>query len=140
LSRAPRFCNLTSRVTSSNTKPICIKSQILVTRSSFIPRYLFTGDVVIKILNNIFIYLALAWIPYLTSVSTPPASLIDFPALVGNRERECKWMELNDIAMLGIAIANLIIRLWEMRKARRRNTDGPDQIESWFRIRQLGRA
>jgi hypothetical protein len=39
-------------------------------------------------------------------------------------------MELNDIAMLGIAIANLIIRLWEMRKARRRNTDGPDQIET----------
>jgi|GEM_PF-1812611 hypothetical protein len=38
-------------------------------------------------------------------------------------------MERNDVAMLVIAIANLIIRLWEMRKDRRRNTDGPDQIE-----------
>ena len=39
-------------------------------------------------------------------------------------------MNLNDSAMLIIAFANLIIRLWEMRKARRRNTDGPDQIET----------
>ena len=38
-------------------------------------------------------------------------------------------MELNDVAMLVVAIANLIIRLWEMRKARRRNTDEPNQIE-----------
>ena len=37
-------------------------------------------------------------------------------------------MELNDVAMLVVAIANLIIRLWEMRKARRRNTDGPNQL------------
>jgi hypothetical protein len=37
-------------------------------------------------------------------------------------------MELNDVAMLVVAIANLIIRLWEMRKARRRNTDEPNQI------------
>ena len=36
-------------------------------------------------------------------------------------------MEQNDIAMLIIAIANLILRVWEMRKGRRRNTDGPDQ-------------
>jgi hypothetical protein len=36
-------------------------------------------------------------------------------------------MELNDVAMLAIAIANLIVRLWEMRKGRRRNTDGPNQ-------------
>jgi len=36
-------------------------------------------------------------------------------------------MELNDIAMLSIAIANLILRLWEMRKGRRRDSDGPDQ-------------
>ena len=39
-------------------------------------------------------------------------------------------MELNDVAVLAIAIANLIIRLWEMRKARRRNTVGPDQMET----------
>ena len=38
-------------------------------------------------------------------------------------------MEQNDIAMLIIAIANLILRVWEMRKARRRNTDEPNQIE-----------
>ena len=38
-------------------------------------------------------------------------------------------MSLNDVAMLVIAIANLILRVWEMRKARRRNTDGPDQID-----------
>ena len=30
-------------------------------------------------------------------------------------------------AMLFIEIANLIIRVWEMRKDRRRNTDGPNQ-------------
>lgn len=36
-------------------------------------------------------------------------------------------MELNDVAMLVIAIANLILRLWEMRKGRRRDSDGPDQ-------------
>ena len=38
-------------------------------------------------------------------------------------------MNLNDVAMLVIAIANLILRVWEMRKARRRNTDGPDQSD-----------
>ena len=38
-------------------------------------------------------------------------------------------MELNDVAMIAIAIANLILRVWEMRKARRRNTDGPNQLE-----------
>lgn len=37
-------------------------------------------------------------------------------------------MKLNDVAMLVIAIANLGIGFWEMRKARRRNTDGPDQL------------
>ena len=39
-------------------------------------------------------------------------------------------MNLNDVAMLVIAIANLILRVWEMRKDRRRNTDGPNQIEN----------
>ena len=38
-------------------------------------------------------------------------------------------MNLNDVAMLVIAIANLILRVWEMRKARRRTTDGPDQSD-----------
>ena len=38
-------------------------------------------------------------------------------------------MELNDVAMLVIAIANLGIRFWEMRKTRRRNTDGPNQTD-----------
>ena len=37
-------------------------------------------------------------------------------------------MELNDVATLVIAIANLILRVWEMRKGRRRNTDEPNQI------------
>jgi len=36
-------------------------------------------------------------------------------------------MNPNDVAVLAIAIANLILRVWEMRKARRRDTDGPDQ-------------
>ena len=36
-------------------------------------------------------------------------------------------MELNDVAMLVIAIANLILRIREMRKGRRRDFDGPDQ-------------
>ena len=38
-------------------------------------------------------------------------------------------MNLNDVAMLVIAIANLILRVWEMRKARRRDTDGLDQSD-----------
>jgi hypothetical protein len=36
-------------------------------------------------------------------------------------------MNLNDVAVLVIAIANLILRVWEMRKERRRNTGEPDQ-------------
>ena len=36
-------------------------------------------------------------------------------------------MNLNDVAVLVIAIANLILREWEMRKERRRNTGEPDQ-------------
>ncbi len=39
-------------------------------------------------------------------------------------------MNHNDVAMLVIAIANLMLRVWEMRKTRRRNTDGPDQTDS----------
>ncbi len=39
-------------------------------------------------------------------------------------------MNLNDVAILAIAIANLILRVWEMRKARRRNTDEPNQTDS----------
>ena len=117
-----------------------IKAETLVTRSSFKTPHLFTGNEVTKFHTLAHTYIPLAWIPYLTSISTPPASLIDFPTPVGNRERKCKLMELNDVAMFVIAIANLIVRLWEMRKGRRRNTDGPDQTATWFRIRQLGRA
>ena len=36
-------------------------------------------------------------------------------------------MELNDVAMLVIAIANLILRVWEMRKGRR-GDDDPNQF------------
>jgi hypothetical protein len=39
-------------------------------------------------------------------------------------------MNLNDVAILAIAIANLILRVWGMRKARRRNTDEPNQTDS----------
>ena len=39
-------------------------------------------------------------------------------------------MNLNDCAMLIIAFANLILRVWEMRKERRRNTGEPDQMET----------
>jgi len=48
-------------------------------------------------------------------------------------------MSLHDVAALVVAIANLILRVWEMRKDRRRNSDEPDQLGDWFRIRQLGR-
>ncbi len=37
-------------------------------------------------------------------------------------------MTLNDVAALVVAIANLILRVWEMRKDRRRNSDEPDQL------------
>lgn len=36
-------------------------------------------------------------------------------------------MELDDVAMLVVATANLLLRVREMRKGRRRNTEGPDQ-------------
>ncbi len=39
-------------------------------------------------------------------------------------------MSLNDVAMLLVAIANLMLRVWEMRKGRRRNPDDPDQSGS----------
>jgi hypothetical protein len=38
-------------------------------------------------------------------------------------------MNLNDVAILVIAIAELIFRVWEMRKGRRRNSDDPDQSD-----------
>ena len=37
-------------------------------------------------------------------------------------------MKLNDVVTLVVAIANLILRVWEMRKARRNKSDGPDQL------------
>ena len=48
-------------------------------------------------------------------------------------------MSLHDVAALVVAIANLILRVWEMRKDRRRNSNDPDQLADRFRIRQLGR-
>ena len=36
-------------------------------------------------------------------------------------------MSPNDVAMILIAIANLVLRVWEMRRTRRRNTDEPNQ-------------
>jgi len=36
-------------------------------------------------------------------------------------------MSLNDIALLCVAIADLIIRLWEVRKGRRDEIDDPNQ-------------
>lgn len=38
-------------------------------------------------------------------------------------------MSLNDVAMLFVAIADLMLRVWEMRKGRRRNSDDPDQSD-----------
>ena len=38
-------------------------------------------------------------------------------------------MNLNDVAMLVIAIANLILRVWEMRRKRRAKPDETDQLE-----------
>ena len=37
-------------------------------------------------------------------------------------------MSLHDVAALVVAIANLILRVWEMRKDRRRKSDEPDQL------------
>ena len=36
-------------------------------------------------------------------------------------------MTLNDVAIFMIAIANLMLRVWEMRKYRRNDSDGTDQ-------------
>ena len=36
-------------------------------------------------------------------------------------------MSLNDIALLCLAIADLIIQLWEVRKGRRDENDDPNQ-------------
>ena len=66
---------------------------------------------------------------YLTSLSTPPAILSDFQTSVWNREKECKRMNLNDVVTLCVAIATLILRVWEMRKDRRARPDETDQLE-----------
>lgn len=39
-------------------------------------------------------------------------------------------MSLSDVVTLLVAIANLILRVWEMRKGRRRDSDDPDQSGS----------
>ena len=38
-------------------------------------------------------------------------------------------MKLNDFVTLFVAIANLMLRAWEMRKARRNKSDGLDQLD-----------
>ena len=38
-------------------------------------------------------------------------------------------MNLSDVAMLIIAIADLILRVWEVRKGRRNESGGSDQLE-----------
>jgi len=37
-------------------------------------------------------------------------------------------MNLNDVVTLGVAIANLMLRVWEVRKGRRNESGGPDQL------------
>lgn len=37
-------------------------------------------------------------------------------------------MNLNDVAVVIIAIADLILRVWEARKGRRNESGGPDQL------------
>lgn len=66
---------------------------------------------------------------YLTSLSTPPAILSDFQTSVWNREKECKRMNLNDVVTLCVAIATLILRVWEARRNRRGGSDETDQLE-----------
>ena len=66
---------------------------------------------------------------YLTSLSTPPAILSDFQTSVWNREKECKRMNLNDVVTLCVAIATLILRVWEMRRDRRGGSDETDQLD-----------
>jgi hypothetical protein len=38
-------------------------------------------------------------------------------------------MNLNDVVTLGVAIANLILRVWEMRRNRRGKSDETDQLD-----------
>ena len=53
----------------------------------------------------------------------------DFSALAENGERSANDMNYNDWAILVIALANLILRVWELRRARRKNdeTDPEDR-------------
>ena len=53
----------------------------------------------------------------------------DFSAVAENEERSADEMNFRDWATLAVALANLILRVWEMRKDRRRNSDEPDQLE-----------
>lgn len=38
-------------------------------------------------------------------------------------------MNLNDVVTLCVAIANLILRVWEMRRKRREGSDETDQLD-----------
>ena len=51
----------------------------------------------------------------------------DFSAHAENEERSANDMNYNDWAMLGIALANLTLRVWEMRKPRRNNDEADPQ-------------
>lgn len=47
----------------------------------------------------------------------------DFSAAAENGERSANDMNYSDWEMLVIALANLILRVWEMRKPRRNNDE-----------------
>jgi hypothetical protein len=51
----------------------------------------------------------------------------DFSAPAENGERSANDMNYNDWAMQVIALANLILRVWEMRKPRRSNDEADPQ-------------
>ena len=51
----------------------------------------------------------------------------DLPTQAGTGERSANEMNKSDWAMLGIALANLILRVWEMRKSRRNNDETDPQ-------------
>ena len=51
----------------------------------------------------------------------------DLPTKAGNGERSANDMNYTDWAMLGIALANLTLRVWEMRKPSRNNDEADPQ-------------
>ena len=47
----------------------------------------------------------------------------DFSAVAENEERSADDMNFRDWATLAVALANLILRVWEMRRTRRKNDE-----------------